>query len=332
MKIVVIGGSGHIGTFLVPRLVRADHEVVNISRRGGTGYSDAPEWQQVEQVIADREQQDADGVFGDTVLALQPDVVIDLVCFTEASAAALVNALRGKVAQLIHCGSIWRYGPSLKLPISENSGASEPPYDEYGIQKDAIARMLKEETASGGLVTTSIHPGHIVGPGWYPTGPLGNTNPAIWHILSGGEPVQVPGSGSETLHHVHADDVAQLFELAVANRDAAAGEDFVAVAPSALNVRGYVSIASGWFGQSSTVESVTWDTYRASTTDEYAQDSWDHLHRSQVFTSEKARTTLGYSPRYEPEQAIRESVEWLIAHDKLDVVNPLRTAVDDSAS
>jgi nucleoside-diphosphate-sugar epimerase len=32
MRIVVIGGTGHIGSFLVPRLVRAGHEVVNISR------------------------------------------------------------------------------------------------------------------------------------------------------------------------------------------------------------------------------------------------------------------------------------------------------------
>ena len=29
MRIVVIGGSGHIGSFLVPRLVRAGHEVVS---------------------------------------------------------------------------------------------------------------------------------------------------------------------------------------------------------------------------------------------------------------------------------------------------------------
>ena len=32
MRIVVIGGSGHVGTFLIPRLVRAGHEVVSISR------------------------------------------------------------------------------------------------------------------------------------------------------------------------------------------------------------------------------------------------------------------------------------------------------------
>ena len=32
MKIAVIGGSGHIGTYLLPRLVVKGHEVLNISR------------------------------------------------------------------------------------------------------------------------------------------------------------------------------------------------------------------------------------------------------------------------------------------------------------
>lgn len=323
MKITVIGGTGHIGSFLIPRLVRAGHEVTNISRGTSKPYSDAPEWQRVTSIAADRERQDADGSFGQTVLDTEPDVVIDLVCFTLESATALVEALRGKATRLIHCGSIWRFGPGRKLPIAEDDTA-DPPFDEYGRQKEAIARMLKEETAAGGLVTTSIHPGHIVGPGWHPTGPLGNVDPEVWRRLSAGESLQVPGSGAETLHHVHADDVAQVFERAVDRPEAAAGEDFNATAATALSVRGYVAIASAWFGQTTALESVTWEHYRASTTDDYARESWGHLHRSQIFSIEKARMLLGYTPRFEPDEAILESIRWLIEHGRLEVTNPLK--------
>ncbi|MDQ0912858.1 nucleoside-diphosphate-sugar epimerase [Streptomyces canus] len=236
MRVVVIGGSGHIGTFLVPRLVQAGHEVITISRGSRTAYTEAAEWQQVRQVVADRQQEDAEGTFGDRVAGLAPDAVIDLVCFTLEAATALVERLRGEVGHLLHCGTVWRFGPSDKLPISETTGTA--PIGEYGIQKDRIARMLKEETASGGLVTTSLHPGHIVGPGWHPIGPLGNLDPAVWYALSAGQPLPVPGIGVELMHHVHADDVAQAFERAVEHRDAAAGEDFNVVAPTALNVRG----------------------------------------------------------------------------------------------
>jgi nucleoside-diphosphate-sugar epimerase len=321
MRVVVIGGSGHIGTFLVPRLVRAGHEVINISRGTRTAYAEAPEWEHVRQVIADRQQEDGEGTFGDRVAGLAPDVVVDLVCFTLDSATALVERLRGGVGHLVHCGSVWRHGPADRLPISESSGT--PPVGEYGIQKDRIARMLKAETASGGLVTTSLHPGHIVGPGWHPIGPLGSLDPAVWYTLSAGRSLKIPGSGVELMHHVHADDVAQAFERAVEHRDAAAGEDFNIVAPTALNVRGYARIAAGWFGRTASLEPVTWEEFRQVTAPEHAEASWEHLHRSQCLTIEKARSLLGYAPRYEPEAAVLESVRRLIDHGELEVAGPL---------
>ncbi|MDI2033774.1 NAD-dependent epimerase/dehydratase family protein [Paenarthrobacter nitroguajacolicus] len=319
MKIVVIGGSGHIGSFLVPRLVREGREVINVSRGTSKPYTDSPEWKQVRQVIADREQEDRDGTFGDRIAALGADVVVDLVCFTLDSAKALVSRLRGETGHLLHCGSIWRYGASMKLPLAEGSDSADEPTDEYGIQKRDIARMLKQETASGGLVTTSLHPGHIVGPGWHPVGPLGNFDPSIWQKISAGQTVQMPGSGTELMHHVHADDLAQAFAKAIERRDEAAGEDFNIVAPTALSVRGFARIAASWFGQTAQFETVGWEEFRRSTTPEHAETSWAHLSRNHCFSIEKAKSLLGYAPRYEPEQAVHESVQWLIDNKQLSL-------------
>ncbi|SNS31817.1 Nucleoside-diphosphate-sugar epimerase [Streptosporangium subroseum] len=321
MRIVVIGGSGHIGTYLVPRLVRAGHEVTSISRGLRAAYTDAPEWRQVRHVVVDREQQDHEATFGDTVAGLNPEAVVDLVCFTLESATALVERLRGEIGHLLHCGSIWRYGPSHALPISETTGTA--PVGEYGIQKDRIARMLKNETADGGLVTTSLHPGHIVGPGWHPIGPLGNLDPAVWATLSAGLPLRIPGVGAELMHHVHADDVAQAFERAIQRRDAAAGQDFNIVAPTALNVRGFAHQAAAWFGQTASLEPVTWEEFRRNTPPEHAQASWEHLYRSHFCSIEKATTLLGYAPSHQPQAAVLESVRWLIDHDELKVAGPL---------
>ncbi|OFE18723.1 epimerase [Humibacillus sp. DSM 29435] len=321
MRVVVIGGTGHIGSFLLPRLVRAGHEVVSISRGQQAGYVDDDASAQVQHVTVDRVQEDQAGSFPTRVAKLQADAVIDLVCFTLESATGLVEGLRGHTGHLVHCGSIWRHGPSLRLPVTEKNGA--PPVGEYGIAKAAIAAMLKQESSSGGLVTTSLHPGHIVGPGWHPIGPLGNVDPTVWQRLSAGQPVETPGIGAETMHHVHADDVAQAFEAAVGHRDAAAGEDFDVVAPSALNVRGYLQTAASWFGQRVELSSVTWEAFRAGTAQEHADCSWEHLMRSHCLSIDKARTVLGYTPRYEPDEAVLESVRWLIDHQQLEVANPL---------
>src|SRR3954471_19612985 len=96
MRIVVIGGSGHIGSFLIPRLVRAGHDVVSISRGQRSSYVDHPAWQQVRQVTADRAAEDGEGTFPKRVAGLRPDVVVDLICFTLDSATALVERLRGE--------------------------------------------------------------------------------------------------------------------------------------------------------------------------------------------------------------------------------------------
>jgi nucleoside-diphosphate-sugar epimerase len=269
----------------------------------------------------DRDAEDAAGTFGQRVALLDADVVIDMICFSPESAAALVEALRGHAGQLIHCGSIWRYGISVKQPMREDDPS--PPFGDYGVGKAAIAELLAAETRAGGLVTTVLQPGHISGPGWPPIGPVGNLDPRVWWTLSAGEELTVPGLGAELMHHVHADDVAQAFQCAVDHRDAAAGESFNVVAPSALTVRGFSAIAASWFDRPSRLRSVSWEEFRAGTTSDFADSSWQHLSRSQYASIEKARTRLGYTPAYEPEAAVLDGVRWLIEHDRLPVAAPL---------
>ena len=85
-RVVVIGATGHIGTYLVPRLVRGGHEVIAISRGARDPYHASREWGSVRRVTVDRDAEDEQGTFGTRILALRPDVVIDLICFTAAAA------------------------------------------------------------------------------------------------------------------------------------------------------------------------------------------------------------------------------------------------------
>ena len=51
MKVVVIGGCGHIGSYLVPKLVKAGHKVVSISRGQSKPYTEDAAWREVEPMI-----------------------------------------------------------------------------------------------------------------------------------------------------------------------------------------------------------------------------------------------------------------------------------------
>ena len=120
MRVVVIGGTGHVGTYLVPRLVARGHEVVVFSRGQRGPYQPHAAWKGVRLVTGDRLAEEQAGSFGARVRTLQPDAVIDLICFEVASAQQIVEALRGQVQHFLHCGTIWVHGPSVEVPTSED--------------------------------------------------------------------------------------------------------------------------------------------------------------------------------------------------------------------
>src|SRR5262249_58415810 len=95
---------------------------------------------------------------------------------------------------------------------------------------------------------------HIVGPGWAPLNPAGNFNPRVFSQLAKGEELRLANFGLETVHHVHADDVAQVFVRAIANWTASVGEAFHAVSPGAVSLRGYAETVAGRFGPAAPLE------------------------------------------------------------------------------
>lgn len=125
MKVVVIGGTGHIGTYLIPQLVMAGHQVTCVSRQKREPYNQHPLWQSVERVAIDRAEAEGKRVFGSKIKELRGEVVIDLICFTPKSAAQLVEALVGDVEHFIHCGTMWVHGPSEQVP-TRKSQARKP--------------------------------------------------------------------------------------------------------------------------------------------------------------------------------------------------------------
>ena len=315
-RVVVIGATGHIGSYLVPRLVRGGHQVVAMSRGLRDPYHPGPGWDTVTRVTVDRDAEDAAGTFGARVAALRPDVVIDLVCFTPAAAGQLVDALRSSRPLLLHCGTIWVHGPALRVPVTEDEPRTA--YGAYGTGKAEIEALLHRETRSGGVPTVVLHPGHISGPGWPVITPAGNLDPAAWTRLATGQPLALPDHGLGVLHHVHADDVAQAFERAL-SQPAAIGASFHVVAGQAMTQRGLADGVARWFGRGAVLDFVDWPEFERRAGSEHAETTRQHTFRSITASIARARDTLGYAPRYSSLDALREALEWLAAHGQADI-------------
>ena len=317
MRVVIIGGSGHVGTYLVPRLVAAGHQMVAVSRNRRKPYQPHPAWVSVEHHTIDRAAAEAAGTFGAQIRELEPAAVIDMICFTRDSARHLVEALRGSVAHFVHCGTIWVHGPSAVVPTTEDQPRA--PFGEYGNQKAAIEAYLLDEARRNGFPATVLHPGHIVGPGWAPLNPAGHFNPATFTKLASGAELTLPNLGLETVHHVHADDVAQAFERALTHRSAAVGESFHVVSPAALTLRGYAEAVAAWFGRPARLKFLSWPEWRATVAEAEANATWDHIAHSPNCSIAKAERLLEYRPRYTSLQAVHEAVQWLIRDGQVRV-------------
>jgi nucleoside-diphosphate-sugar epimerase len=306
MRIAIIGGTGHIGSYLTPRLYDAGHSVVSVSRGLKKPYRQHPAWKAIDHVDLDRTAAEAGGTFGEQIARLDAEVVIDLTCYQVESARQLVEALRGRVSHLLHCGTIWVHGPSVEVPTTEATPRTA--FGDYGIRKAAIETYLLNET----IPVTILHPGHLVGPGWAPINPAANFNTEVFSKLLQGRPVQLPNIGMETVHHVHADDVAQCFVRALEHRSAALGQSFHVVSPAALTLRGYAERVSAWFGKQAQLQFLPWEEWRHGVSEDDAAKTWDHIAHSPNCSIAKARSLLGYEPRYSSLEAVRESLTWLI--------------------
>lgn len=309
-RVVVIGGTGHVGTYLVPRLVEAGHDVVVVSRSQREPYQPHAAWDSVERVVIDRTAAEETGLFGKEIVDLEPEIVIDMICFTEESARHLVKSLRNQVQHFLHCGTIWVHGPCVQAPTSETQPRA--PFGDYGIRKARIESYLLDEARRNGFPATILHPGHICGPGWIPANPAGNFDLDVYRKLAVGDELYLPNFGMETLHHVHADDVAQAFMQAIAHWSSSVGEAFHVVSPAAVTLRGFAETVASWFGEDANLSYLPWDEWRKTVREQDASTTYDHIQHSPNCSIDKARRLIGYNPRYSSFQAVYEAVQWLI--------------------
>ena len=316
MRILVTGATGHAGSYLVPRLVLAGHQVTALARRPVPQWADPRlAWPAVEWIVADRTAEEQTDAWRRRMDAIDVDVVIDLICYSPAQNRTMVDAFAGRIQHFLHCGTIWAYGPPDRVPYRE----SDPrrPIDEYGRNKAAIEAELIELYRTTGFPATIIHPGHISGRKWLPIDPQGTRDGVeVYRKLAHGDVVYLPAAGQQTIHHIHSDDLAQLFELAMIHRAQALGESFSAVTAYALSLVGCCRFVASLFGREPNLAFASQDEMP-----QHMGDGWlctkDHIDHNPCCSIAHGQRLLGYQPRFTTEEIYVESIECLLESGQL---------------
>ena len=227
MRIVITGASGNLGSALVRRLGRDDHDLVGISRRAPATRRANIEW-----VTADLTEDSAVPVLreafadADAVVHLawgfQP--THDLAYLEEALGVGGTRRVLEAVTaasglHLVHMSSLGAYSPRQgDLPVDESWAREGVPTSPYSQHKAAAERLLdSHEQADPDLTITRIRPG-IIG-----------QRTAGSSLLRYGVPAVVPSKVLDLLPvlpldrglaipMVRADDVAEAVERVLVGR------------------------------------------------------------------------------------------------------------------
>ena len=342
ITVAVLGGTGHVGSYLCPRL-GADprYRCICVSRSTTSEPYAASDgsWDNVERVALDRSGADhnspvlsdeasdstaaAEVAFAQAVAALGADVVIDMICFTQESCERLVEGLKDSpCSHFLHVGSIWSHGHSLAVPTPEGLPKDREPLEEYGQGKNDIEQYLLHSEAAAEIpfACTVLHAGHIVGRGWPPLNPQGHFNQQLFAALARGEPLLLPNFGQETVHHIHADDIARCFITCIEQREASAGEAYHIVSPQAVSLRHLaIAVTKELFGLEVNLEfAKSWEQFAAVVAEEDASQTLTHIEHSPSCSMAKIKEQLGFESQHDSISMVVESAKYLIENGMVE--------------
>jgi nucleoside-diphosphate-sugar epimerase len=167
----------------------------------------------------------------------------------------------------------------------------------------------KESACKDGLAFTAIMPPNICGPGKIPLEGRGGRDAEAHKAHMAGEPVKLPAGCNTLIAPCDAADVAQGFGLAVANRDAAAGEVFNVGPAFALTAPQFIATYGKIYGTDVPIEYVGWQEFLLSVAPQAGANY--HFRHHMAPDISKIRSKLGYEPKFTPEQTMARAVDWM---------------------
>lgn len=316
MKVLVIGGTGFIGTPVVRQLISAGHETA-VFHRGQT-HADLPA--EVRHITGERQRLSD---YRDELRRFAPRVVLDITPYFEQDAVALMETFRGVAERVVALSSqdvyrsygiLWRRENTTPnpVPIDEDAALRTVLYpyrplakDEhdfkYHYDKIPVERVLMNDADLPGTVLRL--------PAVYGVGDRKHRLHEVLKRMDDRRPFILLETHEARWRWTHGyiENVADAITLAVVD-DRAARRIYNVGEPNALTRTEWIeSIGriAGWNGEVLALEREDLPAHLQSPT--------IYEHHLIVDTS-RIRRELGYAERVAREEALRRTVAWERAH------------------
>ena len=311
MRLLVIGGSGFIGKYVVADLAARGHDVCVLGR--GRVPTEA-----AHVIVGDRKRL---GESREAIKRFAPEVVIDMIAGSGAHARELVDVVRGLTRRTVVLSSMDVYracgvlhqvepGPLEPLPLTEHS-AVRTKLQTYPPQQIAMLGQLfgwvdddydkiPVEAAVRELDATVLRLPMVYGPG----DPLRRLYPIVKRIVDGRRAILFSASYAAFRGtRGYAENVARAITLAATN-DAATGQTYNIAegdTPTELARARHVAKLMQWDGEFVVLPDERTPSHLL---------RHGNLAQHWIADSQRIRDELGYVEVRDDDEAIRTTIEW----------------------
>jgi nucleoside-diphosphate-sugar epimerase len=327
MTILVTGATGFLGSALVTELVTQKQPVRVLARDEQKAREQfGEEITIIRGEITDVEQVER-AVDGATIIyhlvgrLYHPSVPAELYHHTHVEGTRiLLNACKGQkqLQRIVHCSTTGVHGVTGKAPAAEDAPfAPTNPYEATKLQGELLALKAYQEDS---LPVSVARPGLVYGPGdLHLLGFFSSIKKGLFRVIDGGKAL---------LHPIYIDDMTAAF-LLCAERPEAVGHSYNIAGERPVTIRELATaIAHSLHKELPRGSIPLWFANLAS--DMFSivpgmkgenapltRSRVQFLTHSRVYDIGKAKTELGFAPRVELEEGMKNTAEWYHKHGYL---------------
>ncbi|MFV8346764.1 SDR family oxidoreductase [Flavobacterium sp. ZB4P13] len=314
-SVLITGGAGFIGSNLCEYFLSEGYKVVCLDNFA-TGYRhnlkdfiNHPNFSLIEGDIRNATEcqnavQGVDYVLHQAALGSVPRSINDPVTTNDVNVSGFLNMLvaarDAKVKRFIYAASSSTYGDSEALPkVEEVIGK---PLSPYAITKYVNELYAEIFSRTYGLETIGLRYFNVFGRKQDPNGAYAAVIPKFVMQLMQLDSPKINGDGNYSRDFTYIDNVIQMNELAMLTKN-----------PAAVN-----TVYNTAYGDRNTLNNLVdylkeflteYDKRIDSVKVEYGPNRAGDIPHS-LASIEKAKSLLGYNPKYSMQEGLREAVEW----------------------
>ena len=307
MKVLILGGTGWVGHHIALELFAHKYDVTVATRGQKAENYQFPLPSDVRRVIVDKNDENS----MKELLAERFEIIIDSVPGLKS-----INNVYKYAAGLrhyIHCSSTGGYAPLPFVPCNETAPYPGGSCNAWGGKGAVDSEVMRLFNVSG-FPATVIRPCYITGGSdRFPLDNYGDRREDFIPDLMADKEIEVPNDGKSLLQPIHVADLATSFRLAIENRRSI-GERYNICLEHALTLNDYIALNSEAVGHKAVLKHVPLEELLARNI--YSEVGLRFVAEHMCFTIEKARSEIGYNPRYTPEEAIVETARAIAAKFK----------------